>query len=138
MKTFEVHHMVRGEDLNHHGTLFAGQCAKWFVEAGFIAAANLTTPENIVCVNIHGMLFKKPVPAGAIIRFESKVVLTGRTRITTYISVVRSKNEEFIVDGFLTFVHVDLQGKPLPHGIVIEATTPEEKALQDKAMALST
>jgi acyl-CoA hydrolase len=61
IKTFISHRMVKGEDLNHHGTLFAGRTAQWFVEAGFIAAASLTHPKNILCLKIHGMLFKKPV-----------------------------------------------------------------------------
>jgi acyl-CoA hydrolase len=136
IKSYEIHHVVMGADLNHHGTLFAGQGAKWFVEAGFIAAANLTAPANIVCVNIHGMLFKKPVPAGTIIRYESKVVLTGNTRLVTYVRVVKSKNGEFIVDGFMTFVHVGLDGQPIPHGITVEAVTEEDLALQEKAKAL--
>ncbi|MDD5167300.1 MAG: acyl-CoA thioesterase [Syntrophales bacterium] len=136
IKSYVIHHVVMGADLNHHGTLFAGQGAKWFVEAGFIAAANMTTPENIVCVNIHGMLFKKPVPKGTIIRYESKVILTGKTRIVSYVKVVKSKDEEFIVDGFMTFVHVDLQGHPMPHGITMEAVTPEDLALQERAKAL--
>lgn len=138
IKAHEIQHVVMGADLNHHGTLFAGQGAKWFVEAGFIAAANLTAPPNIVCVNIHGMLFKRPVPAGTIIRYESKVVLTGNTRLISYVKVVKSKNEEFIVDGFMTFVHVDLQGRPLPHGITLEAVSEEDLALQERAKALYT
>ena len=36
-KTFITHHLVRSEDLNHHGTLFAGRSSEWFIEAGFIA-----------------------------------------------------------------------------------------------------
>ncbi len=59
--TYNIHHLVKSEDLNHHGTLFAGRCAEWFVEAGFIAAASLTHPENIVCSKIHGMVFSRPV-----------------------------------------------------------------------------
>ena len=55
---------MKSEDLNHHGTLFAGKTAMWFVESGFIAVASLTHPENIVCLNIHGMLFKKPIGNG--------------------------------------------------------------------------
>ncbi len=136
IKTYVIHHLVKGEDLNHHGTLFAGQGAKWFVESGFIAAANITSPESTVCVNIHGMLFKKPVPSGTIIRYEGKVVLAGKTRLVSYVKVVKSKNEEFIVDGFLTFVHTDLQGRPVPHGVTIEATTEEDIALQERAKAL--
>lgn len=126
-----------GPDLNHHGTLFAGQGAKWFVESGFIAAANITTPESIVCVNIHGMLFKKRVPLGTVIRYESKMILSGRTRLVAYVKAVKSKNEELIVDGFLTFVHVDPQGRPMPHGITIEAVTEEDIDLQEKAKVLS-
>jgi acyl-CoA hydrolase len=127
-----------GADLNHHGTLFAGQGAKWFVEAGFIAAANLTAPENVVCVNVHGMLFKNPVPKGCILRFESKVVLTGNTRMVSYVKVVKSKNDEFVVDGFMSFVHVDAHGNPVPHGITVDAVTREDIALQERAKALPT
>jgi acyl-CoA hydrolase len=114
IKACEIHHVVMGPDLNHHGTLFAGQGAKWFVESGFIAAANITSPESIVCVNIPGMLFKKRVPLGTIIRYESKIILNGRTRLVAYVRAIKSKNEELIVDGFLTFVHVDPQGEPYP------------------------
>lgn len=137
MKTNEIHHVVMSADLNHHGTLFAGQGAKWFVEAGFIAAANLTSPENVVCVNIHGMLFKNPVPRGTVLRYESKVVLSGTTRMVAYVKVVKSKDEEFVVDGFLSFVHVDAHGRPIPHGIILEAVTDEDIALQERAKALS-
>jgi len=28
--------LVKSEDLNHHGTLFAGRTAEWFVESGRI------------------------------------------------------------------------------------------------------
>ena len=137
IKKYEIHHVVMGPDLNHHGTLFAGQGAKWFVEAGFIAAANTTTPESTVCVNIHGMLFKQRVPLGTVIRYESKMILSGRTRLVAYVRAVNSKNEELIVDGFLTFVHVDPQERHMPHGITIEAVTEEDIDLQKKAKVLS-
>lgn len=136
VQSCEIHHVVMGADLNHHGTLFAGQGAKWFVEAGFIAAANMTRPESIVCVNVHGMRFQRPAPAGTVIRFVSRVVLTGRTRIVCFVRATISKNEQLLVEGFLTFVHVDHKGRPLPHGITVEAVTPEDLLLQDQARAL--
>lgn len=46
---FTTYHLVKSEDLNHHGTLFAGRGAEWFVESGFIAAANLVNPKNLIC-----------------------------------------------------------------------------------------
>ena len=36
-----IQHLVKSEDLNHHRTLYAGRTAEWFVETGFVAAANL-------------------------------------------------------------------------------------------------
>jgi acyl-CoA hydrolase len=136
LKSHSICRLVKSEDLNHHGTLFAGKTAMWFVESGFIAAASLTHPENIVCVNIHGMLFTKPVHNGQIIRFESKVVLAGKTRLVSYVQVVDNSSNEFYLDGFISFVHVDLKGKVLPHGIKIDPTTHEDIALQERAEKL--
>lgn len=132
--SFITHHFVKSEDLNHHGTLYAGRTAEWFVEAGFLAAASLTRPENIVCLKIHGMHFARPVRCGEVVRFESKVVHAGRTKLVAYIDT--SVNAQTVVKGFITFIHVDLQGKPLPHGITLEPATPEEAALQEAARNL--
>jgi acyl-CoA hydrolase len=136
LKAHIINHMVKGDDLNHHGTLFAGKTAMWFVEAGFIAAASLTNPESIVCLNIHGMLFVKPIHNGSIIRFESKIVLAGNTRLVSYVKVVDNSNEDFLLDGFITFVHVDEDARRIPHGIVINPTDHEDIALQEKAKNL--
>ena len=128
--------LVKGGDLNHHGTLFAGRGAEWFVESGFIAAASLTTPESTVCVKIHGMVFTRPVKKGSLVRCDSKVVYAGRTSIVAYVKIMIHPSNEFVVDGFLTFINVDSQGKPTPHGLQIEAVTPEDKELQLKAKVL--
>ena len=136
LRTHSNCRLVKSEDLNHHGTLFAGKTAMWFVESGFIAVASLTHPENIVCLNIHGMLFKKPIGNGLVVRFESRVVFAGKTRLVSYVRVLANSNEDFLLDGFISFIHVDLKGKPVPHGIVIEATDPEDVALQEKARNL--
>ena len=54
-----TNHLVKGEDLNHHGTLFAGRAAEWFVESGFLAAAAWVPAENIVLVKINSMTFSR-------------------------------------------------------------------------------
>jgi acyl-CoA hydrolase len=137
IRTYMIHRHVKGQDLNHHGTLFAGRGAEWFVEAGLIAAASLTSPANVVCVNIHGMVFSKAVRAGHILRFESRVVFAGRSRLVTHVDIVFGHSDERVLDGFLTFVHVGPDGRPLPHGIVIDAVGPEETRLQERAKILS-
>ena len=134
IKTYKIHHLVKSEDLNHHGTLFAGRGAEWFVEAGFIAAASLTHPENIVCLKIHGMVFTRPVRLGEIICFESKIVHTGKSRMVAY-NEMKGK-DQVIVKGFITFVNVDAEGHALPHGIIITPETPEDQALKEQAINL--
>lgn len=134
---FVTHHLVKGEDLNHHGTLYAGRSAEWFVESGFIAAAGITRPENIVCLKIHGMTFTRPVKRGEVIRMESRVIFTGKSRMVSFIQMKGREPDDLIVQGFITFVHVDREGKPLPHGIVIIPDTPEESDLQELARALN-
>ena len=129
--TFQTHHLVKHNDLNHHGTLYAGRCADWVVEAGFTAAASITKPENIVCLKIHDLLFNKPAQLGDLLRFESKVVYAGRSSLISYIRILR--DERSILEAFITFIHVDRDGKPIPHGITIIPTLPKDIALQKQA-----
>jgi acyl-CoA hydrolase len=122
-------HMVKGEDLNHHGTLYAGRGVEWMVEAGFIAASSAVGSENIVCMRINSLLFRKPVKKGSIVSYESRIVFAGRTSLTAYVLVKNANTGEFIVDGFFTYIYVDESAKPQPHGIVIEPETEKEKQL---------
>lgn len=81
------------------------------------------------------MLFLKPVPLGSLLRFESKVVYSGKTSLTAYTRVIFAQTDEFIVDGYITFIHINPENyKPSPHGLVIEASTDEEKNLQEQAI----
>jgi len=135
-QAYHYDRLVKSEDLNHHGTLFAGRSAEWFVEAGFIAAASVLPPENIVCLKIHGMTFTAPIRPGAITRFESKIVQTGRTSLVTYICLKLQGQETPVLDGFITFVHVNAEGKPQPHGLNLEPKTEEDKRLNQQAKRL--
>ncbi len=134
VKTITSHRLVKNEDLNHHGTLYAGRSAEWFVEAGFIAAAALTRPENIVCLKVHGMTFIRPVQPGEVIAFESRIILAGRSTLHAHVCLL--SKDEFVLDGFITFVHVDHEGRSQPHGITVDATSPEEHIVQERLKAL--
>lgn len=134
MQSITIHHLVKGEDLNHHRTLYAGRGAEWLVEAGFIAASNLLPAEYVLCLKIHGMTFTRSVDPGEVIRYDSRIVLTGRSRLIAYVKAT-TKGEQ-AVDGFITFVYVDDEGKSRAHGITIEAETPEEIELQERARQL--
>jgi acyl-CoA hydrolase len=128
--------LVKSEDLNHHGTLFAGRTAEWFVESGFIAASHMLNPQSIVCLKIHGMFFTKPARSGDVLKFSSKVVYTGKTSITVYVHVNKTRSEKPLVDGFVTFIHVDEETKPSPHFLQVNPVTNEDKELYETAMNL--
>jgi len=128
--------LVKSEDLNHHGTLFAGRTAEWFVESGFIAAASLLEPRNVVCLKIHGMYFTKPAKPGEVLIFDSKIVYTGKTSLVSYIKVSKTDSGKPLVDGFITFIHVDEETLPAPHFIEVQPETEEDKELFSLALNL--
>lgn len=128
--------LVKSEDLNHHGTLFAGRTAEWFVESGFIAATTLLNPQNVVCLKIHGMFFTSPAKSGEVLKFSSKIVYTGKTSLTAYVHVNKQGVEKPLVDGFVTFIHVDENTRPFAHLIEIMPVTEEDKKLFHSAESL--
>ncbi len=130
METTHVSRLVTSKDLNHHGTLFAGQTAMWMVEACFVAAAKLNKrTDNIVCVSIDGFIFKRPVRNGDVIDIETFPVYTGRSSITIVGKIYcESCGKESILNTAVTFVTLGEDGKPSPHGIVIER--PEDPRMQ--------
>ena len=129
-----VNHLVKSEDLNHHGTLYAGRSAEWFVEAGFISAASLVSPESIVCLKIHGMTFTCPVRPGSIVRYEGRVVYAGRSSLIANVRAMVA--DSCMSEGFITFVNVDKAGCASPHGITITPTSAEDIELQKRAKNL--
>ena len=129
--------LVKSEDLNHHGTLFAGRTAEWFVESGFIAAAKIVNPQGIVCLKIHGMYFTKPARPGQILNFVSKVVWAGRTSLVSYIHVTKDGIVDPFVSGFITFIYVNEETRPAAHFIEISPKTEEDIALYEKAKGLN-
>jgi acyl-CoA hydrolase len=138
MKHYISTHLIKSEDLNHHGTLFAGRMAEWFVEGTFVAAASLYgNPENIVCVKVHGMKFAGPATKGDIITLTTRVVYAGNTSLTVYGKVCKNDDDNVLVDGFVTFVCVDKNGRKMPHNIVLpEPEDDEQRRLREIAIVL--
>lgn len=128
MKAFVNSRLVKSEELNHHGTLFAGRTAEWFVESAFIAASTtIGNPKNVVCLNIHGLLFRHPVNEGDIVKFTSKVVHLGKTSIVVYTKMDTEIAKTSPVDGFITFICVDENGNKIPHGLTLDEPEDEEE-----------
>jgi acyl-CoA hydrolase len=128
-------HLVKGEDLNHHGTLFAARTAAWYVESAFVAAAaSNKNSSEIVCRNIHGMSFGVPVEKGDVVCFSSRVARVGRTSITVHVSVRSELTGVEQVSGFVTFVTVDEEGRKKPHGIALDESEDDmERQIRELA-----
>jgi acyl-CoA hydrolase len=131
-------HLVRPEDLNHHGTLFAGQISKWLVEAGVIRASQLVgRPEDIVCVQLNQMTFKKPINNGDILEIKSRIAYLGKSSITIYNRVFVNKGETPLITSMATFVTVDKQNKPYKHGFELtEEYIAQNKEIYQEAIRL--
>jgi acyl-CoA hydrolase len=129
LKETSISHLIRPEDLQHHGTLFAGRMAEWFVETCFVAASRLVgRPEDVVCVQIHGISFKKPANNGDIVDINARIALLGPTSITVCGKAFVNDAEIPSVSGMITFVTVDKEGKPYEHGL----TLPQEYIAQNR------
>lgn len=122
MEINSVSHLVKSEDLNHHGTLYAGRMSEWFVEACFInGAQNTQHPENIVCVKIHELSFYTPTNKGDILNIKTQMIKAGRTSFVVYGEAYKNNDETKIVaDSYITFVFVDDQGRPIEHNLIVD------------------
>ena len=139
MEHFDSSHLIKSEDLNHHGTLYAARTASWFVEAAFVAAAcAFGRPSQIVCRNIHGMSFSKSAHSGDVLCFSARIAYAGTTSLTVHVSVFSQIDGQKYVDGFITFVTVDeVTRKKMPHNITLDETDdPDELDARRRALEL--
>lgn len=128
---FVTYHFVKSEDLNHHGTLFAGRAAEWFVETGLMTTSFYVPAENIVMVNINQMSFYKPIQLGELIKCSGVVAYAGRTSFIVYLKF--EVEGEKRVEGFISYVNVDEDGKSIPHNIKLDLDNAESIELNEKA-----
>jgi acyl-CoA hydrolase len=109
--------MVMPGDLNGAGTLFGGRCLSWVdEEAAIFAYCQLGTP-RLVTAGMSAINFTSPAYQNNIVEIGCEVVRFGRTSITLKV-VVRNKDtkKNILVVEEMTFVSLDENGKPTPHG----------------------
>lgn len=114
-------HLVMPEDLNPHGTLFAGQLAKWVVIDGVATASRLTgQPESVLLVKLD-MNLNRPIQNGHLSVIKSRIAYLGKTSITVNSRVFDNDGKEPSSSGMTVFATVDKKGKPYRHGYVLPA-----------------
>jgi acyl-CoA hydrolase len=138
LKETRTTRLVKSQDLNHHGTLFAGRMSEWLVESCFLAAARyLGNPRDLVCVKIHGLTFTKPAFPGDTIELVSVPARAGTKSLTVGAEVFINDEAEPTVRGFATFVTVDDSGASYAHGLKLPAEWIEShRILCDEAERL--
>ena len=139
MKQYETLHLVKQEDLNHHGTLFAARAAAWVVEAGFATAAcEHGNTDDIVLRNLQNMSFFKPIKPGTVVCFTGRVVYVGSSSMMVAVTAKDAVSGEAAIEAFITFVTIDKEnGGKKCHGLMLDETTDaEELVLREKAEKL--
>lgn len=139
MKKYETHHLVKGEDLNHHGTLFAARAAEWLIEAGFTTAAcEHGNADEIVLRGMDKLSFSRPIQKGTVVRLVGQVVYAGSTSMVVAVAAQNAMTEETAVETFITFVTIDSDtGKKKKHNIILDAAENEKEAcLREKVLHL--
>lgn len=123
-KKFETYRFVKKEDLNHHGTLFAGRSAEWFVETGLMTTSLYVPADNIVMMNIHQMTFKKPIQLGSLIKCSGQLVYAGTSSFMVHLTFEVDGYRH--VEGFISYVNVDENGKTRAHDIKLNLEDDQE------------
>lgn len=114
---YRTRKLIKPLDLNPRGTLFGGRVLEWIdEECAIFCICQLETP-NIVTKAMSAIDFVKTAKLGDIIEIGCDVVSFGTTSITVSCDV-RNKNtkQSIIKIDQITFVSVDENGRPKPHG----------------------
>jgi acyl-CoA hydrolase len=111
-------HIVMPEDLNPHETLFAGQMAKWLVEASGVCAMRAVGKyEGVIMIKLTEVDYKKAILNSEVIEIRSKIAYAGKSSLIVSCKVFSNADPEPRVTAMAVFITVDEQNKPFAHGL---------------------
>ena len=113
--------MVTHKDLNSNATLFGGRVLDWVDEEAYIYCTCQLDNDRIVTASMSNVQFVSTAVRGDIVEIGMDTVAMGRTSITINCEVRNKKTKQVIttIDS-LVFVNLGDNGKPTPHGKVLE------------------
>lgn len=108
-------------DSNANGDIFGGWIMAQVDIAGSILPARISRG-RVATVAVNEFIFKQPVSIGDLLSFYATVTRVGRTSITVHVEVMAERDPENphivkVTEANLTYVAIDLQGKPRPLAI---------------------
>lgn len=114
-------YLVKGEDLNHHHTLYAGRCVEWCVQAAYIAAENcFDSPRPLVFMSIRGLAMRSPARLGDLIQITGEVDYVGESTIGIRVEAVTVQprdERKTVATGTFLFCTVDESGNAARHDL---------------------
>lgn len=126
-------------DINHHGTLFGGQLMAWMDKAAYYAAFTYSGAPSVTA-SVESLDFAIAPLVGDLLDFQARVIYTGSSSMVIKVDVFRTDvhrdNERRLTNtGYLTFVAVDSNGKPVKVAPLL-VETDEERMLYEKGQAI--
>lgn len=101
---------------NHYGTIFGGRVLELMDMTGVLAAMRFAG-QDTVTASIEAVDFKRPVKVGDIIELKARVIYTAHTSMVVKVDVHKvgkySPGAEFTCRGYIVFVAIDPDGKPI-------------------------
>ena len=125
-------HFVKGEDLNHHKTLYGARCVDWCVHLAYVAAQNcFDAYQPLVFMSIRSLLMRGPARLGEIVQLSGHVDYVGESVIGVRVDgrTLQPKDDpKLVVTGTFLFCAVDASAKAVPHGLPM--LVPESAAAE--------
>jgi len=118
---------IKPEDLNANGTLFGGSLLSWIDEEAAIFASCQLDNARVVTKFMSEINFVHSARKGDVIEIGTELIKLGRTSLTVKCEV-RNKftHETIITIDRIVFVHVNAEGKPVPHQVTEKQEMPAE------------
>ena len=127
----EITKLIQYRDINGQNRLFGGRLMEWIDEAAGVAAMR-HCGGNAVTLMVDSLKFKKGAYINDIVVLIAKVTYVGRTsmevRVDSYVEEKHTGLRRAINHAYLTCVHVDDEGRPLPIEYGLEPVGLTEKA----------
>ena len=116
-------HLVKGEDLNHHHTLYGGRCVEWCVHLAYVTAAScFDQPRPVVFMSIRSLSMRSPARLGEIVEITGRVDYVGESTIGIRIDARKlhpKDDPQIVATGTFLFCTVNEEGTATPHGLPI-------------------
>jgi len=110
-------YVTKASDMGLHGNLFGGSMMALIDESAVTYAMQLCDTPRMVTVKIDGLVFKKPVKVGNLLKVYGKVIEFGKTSVSIYIEVrkhnVYNGVQDTVTHTNIKFVRIDDEGNSL-------------------------